>query len=66
MTVSKKTRKYLLGVRPLDISPFEQLGDDSLYVVCAALCHWYVQLSATGMCSSLALVFAIKHLYNIF
>ena len=45
-------RKYLLGVRSLDMTPVEQLGDDSWWVVCAALCH-------------MALVFAIKHLYLI-
>ena len=50
---NKKTRKSLLGVRPLDMAPVEQLGDDSWLVVCAALCH-------------MALVFAIKHLYNFF
>ena len=35
------------------MTPVEQLGDDSLWVVCAALCH-------------MALVFAIKHLHDIF
>ena len=25
----QKTRKFLLGVRPLDMGPVEQLGDDS-------------------------------------
>ena len=40
----------LLEVRPLDMTPVEQLGDDSWQVVFAALCH-------------MALVFAIKHLY---
>ena len=49
----QKPCKYLLGVRPLDMAPVEQLGDDSWYVVCAALCH-------------MALVFAIKHLYIVF
>ena len=50
MTFSKKIAIFLLGVRPLDMAPVEQPGDDSWYVVCAALCH-------------MALVFAIKHLY---
>ena len=49
----QKTRNFLLGVRPLDMASVEQLRDDSWYMVCAALCH-------------MALVFAIKHLYNIF
>ena len=49
----RKTRNILLGVRPLDMTPVEQLGNDSWLVVCAALCH-------------LALVFAIKYLYNVF
>ena len=25
----QKPRKFLLGVRPLDVAPVEQLGDDS-------------------------------------
>ena len=29
LTFSKKTRTFLLGVRPLDMAPVEQLGDDS-------------------------------------
>ena len=35
------------------MTPVEQPGDDSWYVICAALCH-------------MALVFAIKHLYIVF
>ena len=48
-----KPHKFLLGVRPLDMAPVEQLGDDSWEVVCAALCH-------------MSLIFSIKHLYNVF
>ena len=56
---------FLLMVHSPDFSPrklsrrffcmalVEQLGDDSLQVVCAAYCH-------------MALVFALIHLYNIF
>ena len=29
MTFYKTNRKFLLGVRPLDMTPVEQLGDDS-------------------------------------
>ena len=48
----QKPHKFVLGVRPLDMTPVQQLGDDRWWVVCAALCH-------------MALVFAIKHLYLI-
>ena len=43
----QKPLKSLLGVRPLDMTPVEQLGDDGRW--CAALCH-------------MALVFAVMHL----
>ena len=48
----KKLALFLLGVRPLDMALVEQLGDDSWWVVCAALCL-------------MALLFAITRLYNI-
>ena len=49
MTFSPKNRKFVLGVRPLDMAPVEQLGDvggmcSSLPLVCAALWHWYLPL----------------------
>ena len=40
-----KTRKYLLGVRPLDMTPVEQLGDGRWYVQLSAIWHWYLPLS---------------------
>ena len=37
----------LLEVRPLDMTPVEQLGDDSWwwYVQLSAIWHWYLPLS---------------------
>ena len=48
---SSDLKKKNWGVRPLDITLVEQVGDDSWWVVYAALCH-------------MALVFTIRHLYN--
>ena len=46
LTFFQKNRKFLLGVRPLDMAPVEQLGDESKwYVQLSAIWHWYLPLS---------------------
>ena len=59
----QKTRKFLLGVRPVDMIPVEQLGDGRWYVQLSAIWHWYVPLNIYIMFFNFILYSSIPFLY---